>query len=293
MVYYKPVMITINAPSLAEVIINVVIRHHSLPNSIVTDRGSFITSKVWSLLCYFLGIKHWLSTAFHPQTDSQTERQNSTIKAYLQAFVNFKQNEWAKLLLIAEFAYNNAKNTSTGHTPFKLNCSYHPHVSFKENTNPYSWLKTAVELLSELQELMTVCWKNVHHAQELQKQAYNKGVKPKSYTPGDKVWLKSKYIKTKQNWKLEAKFFRLFQVLHPVNKQAYKLELPKKWRIHKVVHVLLLEQDITKKERVKKVPELDAGDNSKEYELEAIWNNTLYALESEPGHSLRLYYLVA
>ena len=65
---------------------------------------------------------------------------------------------------------------------------------------------------------MTVCRKNLHHAQELQKQDYNKGVKPKSYAPGDKFWLNSKYLKTKQNQKLKTKFFGLFWVLHSVEK---------------------------------------------------------------------------
>ena len=75
---------------------------------------------------------------------------------------------------------------------------------------------------------MTVCRENLHHAQELQKQAYNKDIKPRSYAPSDKVCLNSKYIKTKQNRMLEAKFFGRFQVLHPASKQAYKLELPKR-----------------------------------------------------------------
>ena len=91
-VYYKPIKVTINAPGLAEVIIDVVVRHHGFPNSIITDRGSLFTSKFWSLLCYFLDIKQKLSTAFHPQTDGQTKRQNSIIKAYLGAFINFEQN---------------------------------------------------------------------------------------------------------------------------------------------------------------------------------------------------------
>ena len=93
MVYYEPVKITINAPSLAEVIINVVVCHHGLSNSIVTDKGSLFTSKFWSLLCYFFGIKTRLSTAFHPQTDGQTKKQNSIMEAYLRAFVNFEQND--------------------------------------------------------------------------------------------------------------------------------------------------------------------------------------------------------
>ena len=150
MVHYKTVKVTINALSLAEVIIDVVVRHHGLLDSIVTDWGSFFTSKFWSLLCYFLGIKRKLSTAFYPQTNGQTERQNSTMEVYLRAFVNFKQNDWAKLLPMAEFAYNNTKNASTGFTSFELNCGYYPRVSYKEDLDPRSKSRTAEELFSEL-----------------------------------------------------------------------------------------------------------------------------------------------
>ena len=129
---------------------------------------------------------------------------------------------------MAEFAYKYAKNASTGHMPFELNCGYHFWVSYEEDINFRSKSKSANELSAELRELITVCEENLYHAQKLQNQAHNKGVKPKTYAPGDKVWLNSKYFKTKQNRKLEAKFFGLFQVLHPVGKQAYKLELPRK-----------------------------------------------------------------
>ena len=73
------------------------------------------------------------------------------METYLQAFVNFKQNDWARLLPMAEFAYNNAKNANTNHTPFKLNCGYHPCVSFEKDTNPCSWSKTANKWWTELQ----------------------------------------------------------------------------------------------------------------------------------------------
>ena len=66
MVHYKPVKITFDTPGLAEVIIDVVVRQHGLPDSIVTNRGSLFTSKFWSSLCYFFAIKQKLSTAFHP-----------------------------------------------------------------------------------------------------------------------------------------------------------------------------------------------------------------------------------
>ena len=297
MVHYERVKVTINAPGLAKVIFDVVVRHIELSNSIVTDRSLLFTSKFWSLLCYFLRVKRRLSTAFYPKTDGQTERQNSTMEVYLQAFVNFKQDDWARLLPIAKFAYNNAKNTSTGHIPFELNCGYHSWMSYKDNVDPCSKSKSVDELSAELRELMIVCQENLHHAQELQKRGHDKGVKPRSYASGNKVWLNSKYIKTKQNRKLEAKFFGPFQVLHPVGKQAYKLELPRKWRIYDVFHVSLLEQDTTRKGQVDEnnAAELDAGeDEGGEYELEAIRDSAVYAKDSESGHHLPgLYYLVS
>ena len=99
---------------------------------------------------------------------------------------------------MAEFAYNNAKNANNGYIPFKLNCGYHPRIFIKEDIDPCSWSKTADKLSAKLRELIFICRKNLHHAQKLQKQAQNKGVKPWSYALGDKVWLNSKYIKTKQ-----------------------------------------------------------------------------------------------
>ena len=66
MMHYKLVKITINAPGLAKVIIDIVVRHQDLPDSIITDWGFLFTSKFWSSLCYFLGIKRKLSAAFYP-----------------------------------------------------------------------------------------------------------------------------------------------------------------------------------------------------------------------------------
>ncbi len=167
MVYYELVKVTIDTPGLAEVIIDVIIHHHKVPKSIVTDRGALFTSKFWSSLCYFLGIKKKLSTAFYPQIDGETERQNRTMEACLRAFVNWEQDDWARLLPIAEFAYNNAKNTSISHILFELNCGYHPRVPFKEDIDPRSRSRSANKLAEKLRELMEVCYQNLFHAQEL------------------------------------------------------------------------------------------------------------------------------
>ena len=288
---------TITAPALAEVILNVVVRHHGLPDSIVSDRGSVFTSKFWSSLCYFLSIKRRLSTAFHPQTDGQTERQNSTMEAYLRAFVNYEQDNWARLLPMAEFAYNNAKHVSMGYMSFKLNCGYHLRVSYKEDVDPHSRSKATDELTKKLRNLIAAYRENLQHAQELQKQAHNKGTKPRSYASNKKVWLNSKYIKTKRNRKLEAKFFGTFRVLHSVGSQAYKLELLKRWRIHNVFHIFLLEQDTTRKGRVDKKTaeqlEFETGGNNKEYKIEGICDSAVYAWKSEADHLLYFYYLVS
>ena len=143
-------------------------------------------------------------------------------------FVNYKQNDWGKLLLVTEFAYNNVKNASIGYMPFEFKCGYHPYITYEKHINPYFRSKTGTELSTKLQELMTTYRENLYHTQKLQKQAHNKAVKPRSYAPGNKVWLNSKYIKIKWDRKLEAKFFRLFWVLHLQGKQAYKLEFLKK-----------------------------------------------------------------
>ena len=142
---------------------------------------------------------------------------------------------------MAEFAYNNTENTSIGYTPFELNCGYHPRVSYKEDVDPCFKSKVADELTEKLRNLITAYRKNLQHAQELQKQAHNKGTKPRSYASSKKIWFNSKYIKTKYNRKLEAKFFGTFRVLHLVGSQAYKLELLKWWKIHNVFHISMLE----------------------------------------------------
>ena len=129
---------------------------------------------------------------------------------------------------MAEFAYNNAKNASTGHTPFERNCGFYPRVSFKEDVAPCFRSCSANELVKELRKRMDIYQQNLLHAQKLQKRAHDKGVKLRSYTPDEKVWLNSKYIKIKQNRKLKAKFFGPFRILHPVGKKLYKVNLPNK-----------------------------------------------------------------
>ncbi len=93
MVHYEPIKVTINIPGLAEVIINMIMCYYGVLEAIVTDQSLLFPSKFWSSICYLLEIKKKLFTAFHPKIDGQTERQNSTIEAYLRAFVNWEQDD--------------------------------------------------------------------------------------------------------------------------------------------------------------------------------------------------------
>ncbi len=187
MVSYKPVKVTIDVPSLAEVIIKVVVHQHGVPESIAIDQDSLLISKFWFWLCYFLGIKKKLSTTFHPQTNGQTKRQNNNIEAYLRIFVNWEQDDLVRLLPMAEFTENNTQNASIGHNLFKLNCNYHLRVSFKEDVVSCSKSRSTNKLVEELRELMKVCYQNLLYTQELKKRAHDKGVKSRSYALDKKV----------------------------------------------------------------------------------------------------------
>ena len=110
-------------------------------------------------------------------------------------------------MLIVIFAYTNTKNASTKQISFELNCGYYPRVSFKEDVDLRLGSCFANEQTKELRELIEVYCQNPLNAQKLQKRAHNKGVKSRSYAPGKKVWLNSKYIKIKRNKNLKNKFF--------------------------------------------------------------------------------------
>lgn len=109
-----------------------------------------------------------------------------------------------------------------------------------------------------------------------------------------KIWLNDKYIKIKRNQKLESEFFGFLWVLYPVKKQAYKLKLPKKWRIHDIFHVLLLKQNTTRKKQVEEnVTQLEfRASDHEEYKIEGICNNIIFAKELEIGYLLVFYYLI-
>jgi transposase InsO family protein len=106
---------------------------HGLPETIVLDRGPQFASEFWTHICERLGIEERLSTAFHPQTDGQTERVNAVMELYLWNFVNYQQNDWVHWLPMAEFAANNHTSETTRHSPFYSNYGFHPRMTFGQH----------------------------------------------------------------------------------------------------------------------------------------------------------------
>jgi hypothetical protein len=119
---------SINSSGLADLFIANVFRLHGLPDDIISDRGPVFRSLFWKTLLSKLNVVPKYSTAYHPQTDGQTERVNQTLEQYLRCYVCFSQDNWVYLLPFAEFAYNNYVATSTRHSPFFSNYGFHPKM---------------------------------------------------------------------------------------------------------------------------------------------------------------------
>ena len=117
MAHFSPIKTTADAPDVARVFLRDVYRLHGLPSDIVSDRDKVFTSSFWRHMLTLLDVKPNMSTAFHPQTDGQTERVNQVLEQYLRVFCNYQQDDWQKLLPFAEFAYNNSLHRSIKRTP--------------------------------------------------------------------------------------------------------------------------------------------------------------------------------
>lgn len=242
-VRYIPVTTTIDAAKLAEVFHTEIVCRYGMPDGIVSDRGSLFTSDFWSALCFHSKIKRRLSTAFHPQTDGQTERQNQVLEHYLRTFANDKQTNWAKQLPMAEFAYMNSHHSSIGTTPFFLMYGYHPEIRYElEDESIEGRIPSANERVKKLQLARDEAAERLHRAQESQTKYYNQNHKPQEYNVGQLVMLATKNLKQKRpSKKLSHKFVGPFRITDKIGAQAYRLLLPSTYRIHNTFHVSLLE----------------------------------------------------
>jgi hypothetical protein len=278
MSHFIPLM-DITAPSTADAFLQVVFRHHGLPLDIVSDRGSQFTSHFWTALTSALNINRSMSTAHRAQPDGQTERTNQTLEEYLRHYVNYLQDDWANHLALAEFAFNNMQNASTGETPFALNYGYH-HGLFQPTLDnavavpaALDYMKSRATLQDNLGAMLTKAQQRMKH------HADSKRSSGPAFTVGDKVWLSTEFLAVpRPAAKLAAQRIGPFPITKCVGPVTYELALPKTMTIHPVFHVSSLEPFHPNPfpGRVLPPPPPDLIDAHDEFEVDQILDSKIF-----------------
>ena len=143
-----------------------------------------------------LGTKLAMSTAFHPQTDGQTERMNKVIEEMIRAFVERRPREWERFLPALEFAYNNSVHTATGHTPFELDCGQHPvdpHY-FLTNAVKQTQIASVEDFTTEWRLMLDRAHESLERAQAEMADRANRHRMDMQFKKGERVWLSTKHL---------------------------------------------------------------------------------------------------
>ncbi|MCV6590407.1 MAG: hypothetical protein OIF57_15495, partial [Marinobacterium sp.] len=215
-------------------------RHHGLPTSFTSDRDARFTSDFWTALFKGLGTKIKMSTAYHPQTDGQTERANRTLIAMLRS-VTTDDAKWEEHLPLIEHAYNSTTQASTGYSPFYL-------LYGRDVPSPLSRLVEAVNQTADVPTAQRVVkdWTGVHRkvaermavVQEKMRVSANKHRQPTDYNVGDYVMLNVRQFDRSDLPKLRKSFAGPFAITRIVNPVAVELRLlPQYSQLHPVFHV--------------------------------------------------------
>ena len=245
-VHLIPVVKTCSAEDVARYFIQHVYQYHGLPKVLISDRDPRFTSNFWKAFCKRLGMDPRYSTAFHPQTDGQTERTNRVLEEVLRHFIDGDHKNWEDLLPLAAFAMNNAKSSTTGETPFYLNHGSHPHTPLTLGL-PEGTLPTLEVVFKDMESTLTTRIKELITAAQDRQKTYadNRFRRPHTFQVGDKVMLSTKNLKFRVGVKkLHPKYLGPFEITEMVgsSNNAVRLRLPSSYhRIHPVFHVSLLK----------------------------------------------------
>ncbi|QRW23889.1 Retrotransposable element Tf2 protein [Rhizoctonia solani] len=257
----------LKAPDLADLFLRHVWKRYGMPEKTVSDRGRVFNNKFLRALYQRLGIDPHFSSAYHPQSDGQTERVNPTIEHFLRAYSGINQKDWVKWLPMAEFAYNNAVHSATGKTPFKALYGWEPLLT-------PSNIPTDVPEADNLATQMEAQWREVEAALRQSKTRMTAGEtgEPLTFEIGEEAWLDAKNVKLKTlSPKLTEQRLGPFKVTQKISDRAYRLELPPSMRIHDVFYVGLLSKVKRDKKRTfENRPPPVTVDGEEEYKVEGI-----------------------
>jgi len=268
-----------SAEGLAKLFRDHVWKLHGLPESVISDRGVQFAAGMMKELNNLLGIQTKLSTAYHPQTDGQTERTNQELEQYLRVFINHRQEQWPDWLGIAEFAYNNKIHAATKNSPFKVNYGQDPRMGFEgRRKGKYKAAGKFIEKIKRIQEEAKAALKKVQ--EEMKKFANRRRGEGEEYKVGDLVLLSTKdlkwQMKERRSEKLTECFVGPYKVKGIVLSNTIELELPKSIKIHPVVNVSRVQLYNTQVEGQKKIPpKLVIIEGEEEFEVEKILNKRM------------------
>jgi hypothetical protein len=186
---FLPCRKTINAVGVAALYAERVFPYYGVPRRIISDRDPRFTAQFAKEICTMLNISQNLSTAYHPQTDGQSERANQRVEQYLRIYGNSEQDNWAQLLPMAQFVHNTWMNESTGRTPFELLIGHTPTIQTKKETTALPEVERRKEWLEHNQLRAQAALKNTQRLL-VKRSERKKGQRHyREFTKGGQVWL--------------------------------------------------------------------------------------------------------
>jgi hypothetical protein len=243
-------MDSMDVDAVVQAFVDWIWRDEGYPDTIVSDRGRQFIAHFWQRLCQRLGTKPKLSTAWHPETDGQTENANASLKAYLRAYVNWNQNDWMDFLPIAEFEDNSSANASTTVEPFLATKGYLPRSGLEPPlpitaNDPAARrdMRNADKWAEEMERLRVYLREQLKWAQAKMADNADAHRQPApEFRVGDMVMLDARFQDTKRTSKgLDYKNLRPYPIVRAINNCAYELELPDAMKdIFPVFHPWLL-----------------------------------------------------
>jgi len=238
---------TASATDAARLFISAVVRHHGVPASIVSDRDPKFVSRFWQAFWAGMGCTLPMSTAYHPQTDGRSERDQRTMEQWLRAFCLDHPEDWDLLIPLAELALNSVKQASTGHSPYYLLYGREPAHSVDralQAAAPTALADNpaAAALHAQIQQAWLKARGLAVQAQTRMAASADKKRRDVVLKAGDMVLLANENIRfAERRSKLSPLFSGPFRVVRAVNRNAYELELPPRLAIHKVINISRLK----------------------------------------------------